>query len=957
MLALAALFAIILSSVNITHAPAFADSHTTVALAGPTSNTAEGDSASITVSLSGATTSDVVVPLKITPGTAKLTTDYTHPDPMTVTITSNSTNNGEPFSVTTVEDTVAESQEEFTVSLDTENANWPTGFSAGTTSAVTITIDDDDNTVPTGSVVIRVKNDNGDYADLDTDNTVLPAFVPSSGHVLHAHTADATTPIYDADNDGNSDDDLADDGDTALTFNYQWVRTNDGSTTADDTNEAISGATSSTYTLKDEDVGDLITVQVWSSDKYGNGNGNASAAVIETGPGGTATVIAAGTNGFALSQPTARGAVVYDEARPFIIAGARPANARSDLAVGDLVPDVVLTANYSGMFKTNSDNEQQLVDSDGEFVVVDLDNDGTAGDKVLLANVTFAWHRDREPISDVLCGTDTSDTTAEPCEFTGDGSGDGDVTYVLTDDDVSEPITLAATYTTRSAVGSPGDANYEPAKISDPDLYRSDSAGTTQIVIRGRVITLEGHIRSTNPSEGAPTITGKTQVGETLTANRGSIKDLDGAPSGQMYFVPADADIRYEWYYGEDWDRQYEPGATLRTLNTGSTYVLGAKDAHKTLIVRAIFSDGLGDYEINNISDRTNTVAGSPGMISKIEPAIRGVTVSGGDTVILEVEVYGVQGDMDQSLAKDVVLAWSVDPSGGTLPADTAGNYMVTYTAPSSPGTYTVSAEFANDGDCRPDKEEDRADDCSASFEVKVRRPSAPQPEEEAPANPPGDIPTILTDGDGNQYEVFTPVEGGTFDAGEGYSIVAPSGAVPNGEFIGVRMSDDGAASNLGMTHQRYTLGGNMYGVHAVDSTGTSISDYVLDEAAKVCVPLPSMFRARISDLALVTINSDDSLTILAANVRLSDGGVSVCGNLSNLPASVAVGSMGSPDAIPTATPVPTPVPPPTGATAPSSSGMVLWTLLLGTAAAALGISLLLTADHRRRQRRHTTNH
>ena len=956
MLALSAIFAVVISSVTISHDQAFADSHTTVTLAGPTANPVEGTPADITVSLSGATTTDVVVPLKITPGTAAVTSDYTVPDPSTVTITSTSTNNAETFSVPTVNDAVYEPQQTFTVSLDTQNANWPTGFSAGTPSSVTITIDDDDSTAPTGSVVIRVKNADGTYADLDSSDPPQQdtTFVPSSGHVLHADTADATTPIYDADNDGNSDGDLADDGDTALTFNYQWIRTNDGSTTADDADEAIAGATSSTYALTDEDVGDLITVQVWASDRLDGGNGNSSAAVVDTAPDPDVTVIAAGTNGYELGRPAPRGAVDYDEARPFIIAGALPENTRPRLGFIQLVPDVILTANTSGMFKENSSNEQQLVDSNGDFVIVDLNGDGTVDDNVLLANVTFAWHRDGKAFKSLDCGATTTDTTPEPCEFTGSGTGDDDTKYTLTDDDVAKTITLAATYTTRSAVGNVGDANYEPPVVSAANLYRSDSAGTAQRVLDGTLITVPGRIRSTNPSEGAPAITGKAQVGETLTANRGSMKDKDGAPAGQDYFIPEEKDIRYIWFYGEDWDRVFRENTPATRLHIGSTYALGAKDAGKTLIVRGGFFDRLGDYEVNT-SDRTNTVASSPGMISKIEPGIRGVVVSGGDSVKLEVEVYGLQGKMDQSLADGITLTWSVEPSSGSLPAAAAGNSMVTYTAPTSPGTYTVTA-MVSDGDCQPDEEAMRETACSASFDVRVRRSAPTQPEPAAPANPPGDIPTILTDSAGNQYEVFTPVEGGTFDAGEGYLIVAPSGAVPNGEFIGVRMSDDGSASNAGMTHQRYTLGGNMYGVHVVNSDGGSVSDYPLEEAAKVCVPLPDMFRARISDLALVTINNDGSLTILAANVRLgNDGSASVCGNLSELPASVAVGSMGAPDAIPTATPVPTPVPPPTGATAPTSSGMVLWTLLLGTAAAALGLSLLLTAGHRRR--RQTTNH
>ena len=52
-------------------------------------------------------------------------------------------------------------------------------------------------------------------------------------------------------------------------------------------------------------------------------------------------------------------------------------------------------------------------------------------------------------------------------------------------------------------------------------------------------------------------------------------------------------------------------------------------------------------------------------------------------------------------------------------------------------------------------------------------------------------------------------------------------------------MSDDGPASNAGMTDDRYTLAGNFYGVYAADSSGASISSYVLDDPARVCVPLP----------------------------------------------------------------------------------------------------------------------
>ena len=57
--------------------------------------------------------------------------------------------------------------------------------------------------------------------------------------------------------------------------------------------------------------------------------------------------------------------------------------------------------------------------------------------------------------------------------------------------------------------------------------------------------------------------------------------------------------------------------------------------------------------------------------------------------------------------------------------------------------------------------------------------------------NPAGTIPSILTDPDGNQYEVFTPEGGGTF-TGETSSLKAGPGAVPNGEVVGLRIAEGG---------------------------------------------------------------------------------------------------------------------------------------------------------------------
>lgn len=428
-----------------------------------------------------------------------------------------------------------------------------------------------------------------------------------------------------------------------------------------------------------------------------------------------------------------------------------------------------------------------------------------------------------------------------------------------------------------------------------------------------------GRFTSNEPPTGTPTISGVAQVGAELTADASGIADEDGLGT-----------LMYQWLRdGDD-----IPGAT------SSKYTLQPADVGAAISVRVSFTDNERQYEMVT-SSTTSIIAGSPGEISRIEPAIRSVTASAGDEVVLSVNIYGLQGVMDNSIGG--AFTWSVN---GTADSDLGTGREIDFTVPSSPGTYTVTATLGG-GSCQPDEEANRDDDCSASITVRVKRPSAPVEPDPEPVNPPGDIPEIIPDSDGNQYAVFTPVEGGTFDAGEGYSISVPSGAVPNGEYIGIRMSDGGAASNLGMTHQRYTLGGNMYGIHAVDASQAAISSYALEDPAQVCVPLPDELRSRISDLALVGINSDGSLTIHAASVRIDGSATQVCGNVSNLPTTVAVGSQGAPDAIPTATPEPVPVLPDTGATAPSSNS-ALWALILGIAIVSLGT---LVALGRRRNR------
>ena len=81
--------------------------------------------------------------------------------------------------------------------------------------------------------------------------------------------------------------------------------------------------------------------------------------------------------------------------------------------------------------------------------------------------------------------------------------------------------------------------------------------------------------RTNKPATGAPSITGTTQVGETLTADTSGIEDADGLDN---------AVFSYQWL---------ADGAGIQGA-TGSSYTLADSDEGKAVKVRVSFSDDDG---------------------------------------------------------------------------------------------------------------------------------------------------------------------------------------------------------------------------------------------------------------------------------------------------------------------------------------------------------------------------
>ena len=384
------------------------------------------------------------------------------------------------------------------------------------------------------------------------------------------------------------------------------------------------------------------------------------------------------------------------------------------------------------------------------------------------------------------------------------------------------------------------------------------------------------------------------------------------------WFLPVSRYLEVLWLGGNPLDSQFDDDAFEAVLPDSLVLTRSFEGCHRT------------DY----------TIPKSVARVLRLEPSIRDVAINPGRTVRLGVDVYGRQDLLDNGLAKSVFILWDDEHVGGTF---SGTGRQVEYTAPETPGNYTIIARVTTE-QCYGDFEQ-----CTARFNFVVNRRNVVDPTPAELVNPDGTLPTILTGHDGVAYEVLTPVDGGQY-IGDGFSLNAPSGAVQNGEFIGVSMQQGESAANLGQTHQRFTIAGSWFAITTVDNTSAPITDYQLNAPVEVCIPLPDRLRTRIADVAIVAMTSgSESFAVLSSRVRLNSGGsTQLCGNLSAIPANIAAAKRGAPDALPTLAPSPT-----DESALPETGGFSwpTWTLIL---AWSLGATLLLvggTCSRRQRQR------
>ena len=332
--------------------------------------------------------------------------------------------------------------------------------------------------------------------------------------------------------------------------------------------------------------------------------------------------------------------------------------------------------------------------------------------------------------------------------------------------------------------------------------------------------------------------------------------------------------------------------------------------------------------------------------VLRIEPGIRSVSINAGETVTLEIEVFGRQDLPDQSLVDSGDVAWRVEGEGTLVESDAPSSngevddVAVQYIAPDAAGRHTVTASVHDCLGKRVGETDESVETrCSAEFSIRVLRragaDSAPTP---VPANPAGPVPIVIPGEDGTQHSVFTPEEGGETESPDGAcTLSVPVGAVANGEYVGAAIK----AIEGDLSDGRFVARGGFCEVSMVDSDGDAVASYMLEDPAEICLPVPPEFRSRIVDVEMAVIEDRGGARLAASTVRIvgTSGRIALCGSVGELPVTVAavVPSRSlPPEAL--VTPAPSPVSPDTGGYFPASPNALVLLLLLAGAVVAIAV-------------------
>ena len=466
----------------------------------------------------------------------------------------------------------------------------------------------------------------------DSSVTSMPNTPAAGGPVIEGSPvvgetlAAATTGIIDAD------------GMTGAVFAFKWL--------ADDAEMA--NATSSSYTLTDSEQGKAIKVRVTFTDDAGNDETLTSDA--------TEAVKAA--NSPATGAPTTSGTAQVGETLTATTTGIIDADGMTGAVFAfKWLADDAEMANATSSSYTLTDSEQ------GKAIKVRVTfTDDAGNDEALTSDATEAV---KQPLTASIENAPDSHDGQSVFTFELRFSEEFGLSYKILRDHAFTVTGGAAIKARR--LNPPGNVRWEiSVRPSGDGALTIVLPATTDCASNGAVCTEDGRKlssaleitvpgreeqqESNSPATGAPTISGRAQVGETLTATTSGIVDADGI---------ANAVFAYQWLA----DNAAIGGATA------STYTVLSGDVGKVIKVRVTFTDDAGNDETVT-SSATGAVAAANSTATGA-PTISG-TAQAGET--LTADTSGIS-DTDGLTGAAFAYQWLADDA--TIGGATASTYTV----------------------------------------------------------------------------------------------------------------------------------------------------------------------------------------------------------------------------------------------------------------------------------------
>ena len=396
--------------------------------------------------------------------------------------------------------------------------------------------------------------------------------VPRAGEVLTT----TTSGIADADGLENA------------SFSYQWVRHDPVTNTDTD----IPGATGSTYTVTREDRDRAIKVRVNFTDDGGNYETLTSFPLLILPP----------VNNPATGAPAITGTAQVGEMSTADTSGIADA-------------DGLTNVSYSYQWIANDGTSDTEITSatDSTYTLVAADEGQT-----IKVKVSFADDADNEETltstatAELATGAPT-DPPGNPRNLTGTANSDGTVTlrWEAPDDD---SVTGYQILRRRPREGEStllvhvNDTGSTAAEYTDNDVtpdvlhaYRVKAINAVGLSRQSNFVnvtpTQPAEPAQNSPATGTPTISGTTQVRETLAADTSGISDTDGLTN---------VSYSYQWIRND--------GSTDTDIQgaTGSSYTLVDVDEGKTIKVEVSFTDDEGNDETLSSGATDAAVAPEP---------------------------------------------------------------------------------------------------------------------------------------------------------------------------------------------------------------------------------------------------------------------------------------------------------------------------------------------------------